>query len=143
LVALLFAKNQLLRSWANREYTSVMSKDTSLLFFGGLVIVVSFLGIPSSWKTIVFSIIGVLIITTALFLRKDITSGALCLHLTEEKQTDSYKQNAVMRNNSIEISHENKKDTSKNISENKEDADAEKKEEDKKEYDQHPEESKS
>lgn len=127
-----------------------MSKDSSLLFFGGLVIVVSFLGIPSSWKTIVFSIIGVLIIITALLLRKDITSGALCLHLTEEKQTDSYKQNAPLRSNNLKNNHSNTEDTPEeilediieDIQEDKEDADVEKKE-DKKEYNQHAEESQS
>lgn len=76
--------------------------------------VVSFLGIPSSWKTIIFSTLGVLIIIMALLLRKDITTGALCLHLTKEKHTNSYKQNGALRDNSPkdtdnpEIKHEKK-----------------------------------
>ncbi|MEX0651977.1 MAG: hypothetical protein WD509_00700 [Candidatus Paceibacterota bacterium] len=74
-----------------------MSKNSALILFGSLIIIVSFLGIPSSWKTVAFSILGVLVVTLALLLRKDITSGALCLHLTEEKRTDSYAQSGVLR----------------------------------------------
>jgi len=82
-----------------------MPKNSSLLLFGLLVVIVSFLGIPSSWKTIIFSILGVLIITVALLLRKDITTGALCLHLTKEKHTNSYKQNGVLRSTTHTDSH--------------------------------------
>lgn len=87
-----------------------MPKSSLLLLFGGLVVVTSFLGIPSSWKTIVFSALGVLIIVIALLLRKDIATGALCLHLTEEKQTDSYRQNGVFRGSNIENNHGNKEE---------------------------------
>lgn len=57
----------------------------------------SFLGVPSSWKTVIFGVLGILIIVIALLLRRDIASGALCLHLTEDKHTDSYRQNGVLR----------------------------------------------
>jgi len=60
------------------------------------VSIVSFLGIPSSWKTIIFGVLGVLIMMIALFLRRDIATGALCMHLAEEKQTDSYTQNGML-----------------------------------------------
>lgn len=97
-----------------------MSKNSSLLLLGGLVVIVSFFGIPSSWKTIVFSILGILIIIVTLFLRRDIATGALCLHLTREKQTDSYKQNGMLQNdnhengynNNLEDTHEEKTEDS-------------------------------
>ena len=112
-----------------------MSKDSSLLLFGGLVILVSFLGIPSSWKTIAFSILGALIITMALLLRKDITTGALCLHLTEEKHTDSYSQNGVLRSNNQESnnSDDSGNETDDNEDNKKEDRE-ESEEENKKEH---------
>lgn len=88
-----------------------MSKNSLLLLFGSLVLIVSFLGIPSSWKTVVFSVLGVLIIAVTLLVRRDITTGALCLHLTEEKHTNSYKQNGALRSNEDDI--HNLKDVSK------------------------------
>lgn len=74
-----------------------MSKNSFLILLGILVVVSSFLGVPSSWKTIIFGVLGVLIIAVAMLLRKDITSGALCMHLMEEKQTDSYRQSGVLK----------------------------------------------
>ncbi len=73
-----------------------MTKDSFLIFLGALVVLATFLGVPSSWKTIIFNILGLLIIVTALLLRKDITSGAICTHLTAEKHTDSYTQSSVL-----------------------------------------------
>jgi hypothetical protein len=90
-----------------------MSKNSALLLFGGLVVAVSFLGIPSSWKTIAFSILGASIIAMALFLRRDITSGALCLHLTEDKHTDSFKQNGALRDTNNKDAGSEKKDDEK------------------------------
>ena len=95
-----------------------MSKNSLLLLFGGMVVAVSFLGIPSSWKTIIFSALGVLIIIIALLLRKDIATGALCMHLTREKQTNSYKQNGMLRDNSHNDKERSKKESKK---ENRED----------------------
>lgn len=74
-----------------------MSKNSFLILLGALVVLTTFLGIPGSWKTIVFSVLGLLIIVTASLLRKDIVSGAVCTHLTEEKQTDSYRQSGALR----------------------------------------------
>ena len=99
-----------------------MSKSSLLLLLGGIVLITSFLGIPSSWKTISFSVLGVLIVIVALLLRRDITTGALCLHLTEEKHTDSYKQNGVLRESHKENNHrrekENKSHTQDEITQN-------------------------
>ncbi len=91
-----------------------MSKNSSLLLFGGLVVIVSFLGIPSSWKTIIFSLLGVLIITVTLLLRRDITTGALCMHLNKDKHTDSYKQNGMLHDSSYVNGNNNQEDTYEN-----------------------------
>ncbi len=77
-----------------------MSKNSLLLLLGGLVTLVSILGIPSSWKTIIFGVLGIIIIIITLLIRRDITTGALCMHLTEERQTNSYKQNGALQNKS-------------------------------------------
>ena len=79
-----------------------MSKNSLLLLFGGLVVIVSFFGVPSSWKTVIFSALGVLIIIVTLLLRRDIATGALCLSLSKERHTDSYKQNGMLQDNSHE-----------------------------------------
>lgn len=77
---------------------------------GVLVVLSSLLGVPGSWKTVIFSILGLLIIVVALLLRRDITSGSLCTHLHEEKSTDSYTQNGVLRPTGGNL-HEEKNDT--------------------------------
>ncbi|MCW9054535.1 MAG: tetraspanin family protein [Candidatus Pacebacteria bacterium] len=74
-----------------------MTKNSTLIFLGVLVVFSSFLGIPGSWKMVIFNFLGLLIIITAALLRRDITSGSLCAHLTEEKHTDSYRQTGVLR----------------------------------------------
>jgi len=55
----------------------------------------------------VFSILGVLIIIVSLSLRKDITTGALCMHLTEGKYTNSYRQNGPLHSENIDNNEEN------------------------------------
>jgi len=106
-----------------------MSKNSLLLLFGSLVLASSFLGIPSSWKTVIFSILGVLVIIVTLLVRRDITTGALCLHLTEEKHTNSYKQNGVLRSSGTETSN------LEEVSEHSFEYNAEKKEKNEKEND--------
>lgn len=73
-----------------------MSKNSFVLTLGVLVVVIPFLGVPDSWKTVAFILIGFGIITAALLLRKDIASGEICTHLQEEKKTDSYSQNGMI-----------------------------------------------
>lgn len=73
-----------------------MSKNSLILFFGGLVIIVPFLGLPSAWKTIIFALLGVGIVIVTLMLRRDIASGELYIHLQKDTKTDSYAQNGVL-----------------------------------------------
>ena len=72
-----------------------MSKNSLILFLGGLIVVVSFFGIPSSWKTVIFAVLGLSVIITTALLRKDMTTGELCMHLEEDTKTDSYTQNGA------------------------------------------------
>jgi hypothetical protein len=48
-----------------------MKKHTTLLTIGIIVIVIPFLGVPSSWKAVFLVICGGLIISTAVAIRKD------------------------------------------------------------------------
>ena len=73
-----------------------MSKNSLTIILGVLIVVSGFLGVPSSWKTVIIAALGLGVIGVALALRKDITSGTLCLHLQEEKKTDSYAQNGMI-----------------------------------------------
>ena len=88
-----------------------MSKNSLLITLGVLTILSSFLGVPGSWKTAIFSVLGLLIVIVAVFLRKDIASGSLCTHLQEEKRTDSYTQNGALRHNGIHTHEDTRNDT--------------------------------
>ena len=74
-----------------------MSKNSLLILLGGLVILSSFLGIPSSWKTLLVGVLGLAVVVVALLLQRDIASGTLCMHLEEDKRTDSYAQNGAIQ----------------------------------------------
>lgn len=73
-----------------------MSKNSLIIILGALVVLSTFLGVPSAWKTVLFWALGLGIIVTAAILRKDIASGAICLHLSEDQKTDSYSQNGMI-----------------------------------------------
>ncbi len=90
-----------------------MSKSSLLLLLGGLVVFVSLLGIPSSWKTIIFGVLGVSVIIIALLLRRDIATGALCMNLTEERHTNSYKQNGALHSKNNTVNSNKKKEEKK------------------------------
>lgn len=74
-----------------------MSKNSLTLLFGVLVLLIPYLGIPRSWKTVAFSLLGLAIIATSLLLKREIVSGSMCAHLREEKHTDSYSQNGPVQ----------------------------------------------
>jgi hypothetical protein len=73
-----------------------MQKTSFILTLTTLIVVTSFLGIPSSWKTIVVSLLALGVVSLALMLRKDIASGAICLHLQSDQKTDVYAQNGAL-----------------------------------------------
>lgn len=74
-----------------------MSKNSFLILLGILIVISAFLGVPSSWKTIIIGALGVLTVAIALMLRKDIATGAICMHLQENVHTDSYVQNGLLK----------------------------------------------
>ena len=49
----------------------VMKKDISIIFLGLVVVVTPFLGIPTSWKSVVFVVVGLVISWLAYLLQKE------------------------------------------------------------------------
>jgi uncharacterized protein (DUF58 family) len=89
-----------------------MQKTSFILTLASIIIIVSFLGIPSSWKTVVVSLFALGVVVLAVLLRKDIASGSICLHLQSEHKTDVYAQNSALMPERKEMNeHEQEKDT--------------------------------
>jgi hypothetical protein len=89
-----------------------MSKSSFILIISWLIVLTSFLGIPSSWKTIIVSLLAIGIVALASLLRRDITSGAVCMHLQSEQKTDVYTQNSVLMSEQSEVNNHEEKATS-------------------------------
>ncbi|OGG63526.1 hypothetical protein A3D66_02570 [Candidatus Kaiserbacteria bacterium RIFCSPHIGHO2_02_FULL_50_9] len=69
-----------------------MSRESSILLLGIIVVLTRFSGLPSSWKNTIFFVCGVVIAILAFLLRR---RRALATTLNVEKRSDSYVQNNI------------------------------------------------
>jgi uncharacterized membrane protein len=73
-----------------------MNKDLILIILGILVALVPFLGFPSNWDAIVFTILGALIVIFVLLLRRDFVNKIIHAkrnHL--HRKSDTFVENGV------------------------------------------------
>jgi len=69
-----------------------MSRESTILLLGILVMLVQFTGLPSSWKNALLFLFGAAIAVLAFLLRR---SRALNIFSQTEKRADSYVQNDI------------------------------------------------
>ena len=50
-------------------YTLDMSKETTVILLGALVVIVPYLGVPSSWRTLALIVIGIALMIVGFMLR--------------------------------------------------------------------------
>lgn len=67
-----------------------MKKDLSIIFLGLIVVVTPFLGIPTSWKNVVFVLVGLAISVLAYLLQKEMHAD---MHAGIEKGTEIFVEN--------------------------------------------------
>lgn len=73
-----------------------MKKDLSIIILGLVVVITPFLGIPTSWKNVVFVVIGLTISVFAYLLQKDMNNGG---YARAEKRTEIFVENDVRKSN--------------------------------------------
>ncbi len=71
-----------------------MSKISLIFLFGIIVAILPFTGFPTSWKTLFYVMIGLLVSVAASLLRKEINSLRQSLKGREHTITDSFVQNS-------------------------------------------------
>ena len=71
-----------------------MKKDLSIIILGLVVVITPFLGIPTSWKNVVFVVVGLTISVFAYLLQKDMSNGG---YARVEKRTDIFVENGVRK----------------------------------------------
>ena len=74
-----------------------MTKDVGILILGLVVAMVPFLGIPSSWKTVMFVASGLAIAFHAFLLRGDLSLTVSGKHTKGERRTDTFAENGTAR----------------------------------------------
>ena len=74
-----------------------MTKDVGILILGLTVAATPFLGIPSSWKTVIFVVSGLIIAILSFLLRGNLSLTAYSKHNKEERRTDTFAENSLTR----------------------------------------------
>ena len=72
-----------------------MTKETGLIILGSIVALTPFIGIPGSWKTIIFIIVGILIAVFGFLLRLHRIIQLRNMLSKKGRQADSYVENSV------------------------------------------------
>lgn len=75
-----------------------MKKDLSIIILGLTVVIIPFLGIPTSWKNVVFVGVGLTISGFAYLLQKDMNNGE---HARVEKRTETFVENGIRKSDSF------------------------------------------
>ena len=74
-----------------------MTKDVGILILGLSVASIPFLGVPSSWKTVLLVVLGLVIALLAFLLRGDISLTVGGKHAKGERRTDTFAENSTAR----------------------------------------------
>ena len=72
-----------------------MTKETGLIILGSIVALTPFIGIPGSWKTVVFIFVGILIVLFGFLLRLRRMIESRDILSKRGKHTDSYVENGI------------------------------------------------
>jgi len=72
-----------------------MTKDVGILILGLAVSALPFIGIPNSWKTAVFVILGLAIAILAFLLRGDLPLRRKGEHSDGERKTETFSENGT------------------------------------------------
>ena len=92
-----------------------MKKDLSIIILGLVVVITPFLGIPTSWKNVVFVVIGLTISVFAYLLQKDMNNDG---HARVEKRTEIFVENGVRKSDSL-VKTENEEPQDNNTTDTK------------------------
>jgi len=76
-----------------------MKKDLSIIILGLVVVVTPFLGVPTSWKNVIFVVAGLVITGLAYLLRMRANDT---IHHMDEKRTETFVENGVRVSDGIE-----------------------------------------
>ncbi len=68
-----------------------MRKENTLIILGVLILLVPFLGIPGTWKTPLFMVLGAMVAICGLLVRSDFKS----LAAAKGKQTNAFVENGT------------------------------------------------
>lgn len=71
-----------------------MKKDLSIIILGLVVVITPFLGIPTSWKNVVFVVVGLTISVFAYLLQKNMNDDK---YARVEKRTEIFVENGVRK----------------------------------------------
>ena len=71
-----------------------MKKDLSIIILGLVVVITPFLGIPTSWKNVVFVVVGFTISVFAYLLQKNMNDDK---YARVEKRTEIFVENGVRK----------------------------------------------
>ena len=74
-----------------------MTKDVGILILGLVVVATPFLGLPSSWKTVIFVVLGLVIASLAFLLRGDLPLPGSGRYTGEGRKTDTFAENGSAR----------------------------------------------
>lgn len=78
-----------------------MTKDVGILVLGLVVVATPFLGLPSSWKTVIFVISGLVIAFLAFLLRGDLPLPGSGRYTEGERKTDTFAENGSAQEDKV------------------------------------------
>lgn len=72
-----------------------MSKNTAIIILGFIIAVTPFLGLPGSWKTIIFVVSGLVVVLIAFLQKGGKLSNIESWLVSKKKETDVFAQNEI------------------------------------------------